>query len=147
MTPINVVVINQFRPGVPDCTAWLGEDQEIRITARSSRVDDTSMLCASYHPDVLLVSTHCLRDCNPGWLNDVHRQCAATRIILVDDALTDDALVDCLGTGVRGWVEASDVTLVGKAVRAVHLGEAWVPRKLARRLVDRLIERQRDRAG
>ena len=147
MTPINVVVIDQNRPGAPDCTAWLDEDQDIRIAARSSQVDDTGALCASHHPDVLLVSTHCLRDTNPGWLSDVHRQCATTRVILIDDALTDDALVDCLGTGARGWVEASDVPLVGKAVHAVHLGEAWVSRKLARRLVDRLIERERERAG
>ncbi len=147
MTPINIVVIDQSRPGVPDCTAWLDEDQEIRIAARSSQVDDTGALCASYHPDVLLVSTYCLRDSNPGWLSDVHRQSAATRIILIDDALTDDALVDCLGTGARGWVETSNAPMVGKAVHAVHSGEAWVPRKLARRLVDRLIEREHGKAG
>lgn len=147
MTPINVVVIDQDRPGASDCAAWLNEDQEIRIAARSSQVDDTGALCASHHPDVLLVSTHCLRDINPGWLSDVHRQCAATRVILIDDALSDDALVDCLGTGAHGWVEAGDAPLVGKAVHAVHKGEAWVSRKLARRLVDRLIERERDRAG
>lgn len=147
MTPINVVVIDQNRPGVPDCTAWLDDDQEIRVTARSAHVGDTGALCASYHPDVLLVSTHCLNDSNPGWLADVHRQYAATRIILIDDGLTDDALVDCLGTGARGWVEPGDAPLVGKAVHAVHQGEAWVSRKLARRLVDRLIERVRDRAG
>jgi DNA-binding NarL/FixJ family response regulator len=147
MPPINVVVIKQSRPGVPDCTAWLGEDQGIRIAARSSQVDDTGALCASYYPDVLLVSTYCVRDSNPGWLADVHRHCAATRIILTDDALTDDALIDCLGTGARGWVQACDAPLVGKAVHAVHLGEAWVSRKLARRLVDRLIERERGREG
>lgn len=147
MTPINIVVIDQNRPGVPDCTVWLDEDREIRIAARSSQVDDTGALCASYHPDVLLVSTYCLHDSNSEWLSDVHRQSAATRIILIDDALTDDALVDCLGTGARGWVESSDAPMVGKAVHAVHLGEAWVPRKLARRLVDRLIERERGRAG
>ncbi len=147
MTSINIVVIDQHRPGVPDSAAWLDDDQEIHIAARSSQVDDTGALCASYHPDVLLVSTHCLRDSNPAWLSDVRRQSAATRIILIDDALNDDALVDCLGTGVSGWVESSAAPLVGKAVHAVHLGEAWAPRKLARRLVDRLIERERDRAG
>lgn len=147
MTPINVVVIDQSRPGVPDCTALLGEDQGIHIAARSSQVDDTGTLCASYHPDVLLVSTYCLRNANTEWLSDVQHQCAATRVILVDDGLTDDALVDCLRTGVRGWVETSDAPLVGKAVHAVHMGEAWVSRKLARRLVDRLIDHERGRAG
>jgi DNA-binding NarL/FixJ family response regulator len=147
MNPINVVVIDQARPGVPDCTAWLDEDQEIRIAARSSQVDDTGALCASHHPDVLLVSTHCLPDSNPGWLSDVHRRYAETRIILIDDALSDDALIDCLGTGARGWVEANDAPLVVKAVHAVHHGEAWVPRRLARRLVDRLIERERGRTA
>ena len=147
MTPINIVVIDQNRSGVPDYTAWLGEDPAIRITARSSQVDDTYALCASYHPDVLLVSTHCLRDTNPGWLADMHRQYTATRIILIDDALTDEALIDCLVTGARGWVKVRDTPLVGKAVHAVHQGGAWVPRKLARRLVDRLIERERGRIG
>ncbi len=148
MNPINVVVIDTDRPGLPGSSTRLDEDQEIRIAARSSQLGDTGALCASYHPDVLLVSTHCLRDSDPEWLSDVHRQCAATRILLTDDALTDDALVDCLGTGAVGWVKAGDdASVVGKAVHAVHLGEAWVSRKLARRLVDRLIERERGRAG
>jgi DNA-binding NarL/FixJ family response regulator len=147
MTPINVVVIDHSRPGAPDCTAWLDDDHEIHIAARSSQVDDTGALCASYHPDVLLVSTRCLQDSNRGWLSDVQRHSAATRVILIDDALTDDALVDCLGTGAHGWVETNDAPLVGKAVHAVHLGEAWVSRKLARRLVDRLIERERGKTG
>lgn len=146
MTPISVVVIDQNHPGVPDCSAWLDDDQEICIAAHSSQVDATGALCAYYHPDVLLVSTHCLSDTNPGWLADVHRQCASTRIILIDDALTDDVLIDYLITGARGWIESSDTPLVGKAVHAVHLGDTWVPRRLARRLVDRLIERERGRA-
>lgn len=146
MTSINVVVIDQNNAGARDCSAWLYEDREICITARSSQIDDTGALCASYRPDVLLVSTRCLRDPQPGWLADVHRQSAGTRVILMDDALTDDALVECLSTGALGWVEADATPLVGKAVHAVHAGEAWVPRKLARRLIDRLIERERGRA-
>jgi DNA-binding NarL/FixJ family response regulator len=146
MNPINVVVIDQYRPGAPDSAIWLDDDQEIHVAARSSRLDDSGALCASHHPDVLLVSTRCLPDSSTEWLTEVHRQCATTRIILTDDALTDEALVDCLGTGARGWVEASDTALVGKAVHAVHLGDAWVSRKLARQLVDRLIERERSRA-
>ncbi len=147
MTPITVVVIDPNRPGVPGSATWLEEDQEIRVTARSSQLDESGDLCASHHPDILLVSTHCLRDSSPDWLSHVHRQCAATRIVLTDDALTDDALVDCLGTGAVGWVEPGHESMTGKAVHAVHLGEAWVSRKLARRLVDRLIERERGRAG
>lgn len=145
MSRINVVVIDQYHPGMADCTAWLSESPEIRITARSSRVDESGALCASYHPDVLLVSTFCLRDYNPGWCSDVRRESAATRVILVNDALTGDELIGCMSAGARGWVQACDTPLVVKAVQAVHLGETWVSRKLARLLVDRLIKCERSR--
>lgn len=147
MTPINLVVIDHNNPGVPGCAARLGDDRQLRIAARSSQVGDSGALCASYHPDVLLVSARCLADSGPGWLGDVQRQSAATRVLLIDDGLTEDELLDCLRTGVRGWIESDAAPMVGKAVHAVHRGEAWISRKLARRLVDRVIDHERGRAG
>ena len=142
--PLNIIVIDENRPGSPDCTALLSEDKSIRIAAWSSRAHDTDTLCATHQPDVLLLSVDCLREQNHEWLARVQQHSAATRILLIGDMLSDEALVDCLAVGARGCVLHGAAPLVSKAVHAVHQGEVWISRKMARRVIDRLIESDRN---
>lgn len=141
---LNVIIINENHPGSPDCTVLLSEDRDIKISAWSSRMDDSGSLCATHHPDVLLLSVDCLHEPNSEWFTLVQQNSTATRILLVGDTLPDETLVDYLAMGARGCVLQSTAPLVHKAVHAVHQGEVWISRKMARRVIDRLIECDRN---
>ncbi|BCG63107.1 MAG: hypothetical protein methR_P0798 [Methyloprofundus sp.] len=64
-----------------------------------------------------------------------------SKVILAGKNLPDSIIVDCLLSGLYGYVEMTDINqLFNKVVRLVGQGEAWV----SRRLVGLLIERFRD---
>lgn len=68
------------------------------------------------------------------------RRTPRTKVILLTTRQTSDALIlEALHRGARGYLDAAAApAFLAKAVRAVHAGEAWVPRRMGPKIHDRV---------
>lgn len=71
----------------------------------------------------------------------VRRQSPRARVILLTTRRTPEALIlEALTLGARGYLDRAALrTFLPKAVRAVDAGEAWVPRRMVSKILDRLV--------
>jgi len=102
------------------------------------------------NPRVLLVSLKQCTDADYAMLDSLRRECPEMGVILLtDEALPhDDLIMQALAKGARGYLnlEAGSVH-ISKAVHVIERGEAWVPRKMLKKVMDQiLIGYQQDRA-
>lgn len=67
----------------------------------------------------------------------------ATSIVVVGDDLQDEEVLGCLLAGAKGYQNSRQLPIyIGKAVKAIAAGEAWVSRRMTARLLD-AIRRQK----
>ncbi len=95
---------------------------------------------AGLHPRVLLLDgVLCLRE-GTKLIRTFRRQSPQTRILVVTRSALDP--LDLLAQGARGYLRPLDLAaFLAKAVRALHEGEAWVPRRMVSRVLERLARR------
>lgn len=99
------------------------------------------ILVARIRPAVLLL------DFGRSWrdslaaLPAIRIQSSRTRIILLTTRGTpESSILEAVKRGARGYLgEAAAGRFLARAVRAVHAGEAWVPRRLGAQIVRRLL--------
>lgn len=86
---------------------------------------------AGLDPDVLVLDSRLCPGYAPVLLHAVRRESPATRVLLLaSPGLTPD-LWAALAHGCRGYLDPRRAApLLGRAVRAVGTGEAWVPRRM-----------------
>jgi DNA-binding NarL/FixJ family response regulator len=60
-------------------------------------------------------------------------------MILLTRRSSEAPILEVLCLGARGYLKETDISaFLPKAVRQVEAGEAWVPRKMVAKIVDRL---------
>ena len=61
-------------------------------------------------------------------------------MILLTRRASEAAILEALSIGVRGYLKETDINaFLPQAVRQVEAGEAWLPRKMELKIVDRLV--------
>ena len=110
------------------------------IVGEARTVVEALELTASRQPCVLLLGSLQGRSTPPLALSLFRSRSPRTRIILfTPGSISDAAMLAAIESGARGWLDETVAPRVlGKAVRAVARGEAWVPRRLAPQILQRL---------
>tara|TARA_R110002049_G_scaffold194613_5_gene363506 strand:+ start:64 stop:489 length:426 start_codon:yes stop_codon:yes gene_type:complete len=132
---INVVI---FSP-VSDAVKHVIEVQsDMWLTdVQPSTLDDVITQVGYQHPDIFVItqdSEHINGDILCHFLSKHYP--AAQSLILTDEDPTFDMLRDS-GFKARGYIVKGQQAEIDKAVRAVHSGEAWLPRKLVAEMLNR----------
>ncbi|AFJ03421.1 hypothetical protein Q7C_2287 [Methylophaga frappieri] len=65
------------------------------------------------------------------------RQYPASQSLILTDTRPDFAMLARTGFSVRGYLTSDQHALLGKAIRALHSGEAWLPRRLVAEMLNR----------
>jgi len=128
---INVVLISNDKT----VQQRLAAQTDLQLTVlQASTVDETVRLAKQHSPDIIIseqkmenndIFCHFLSKTFP----------SAKNIILVEDFPTFTMLQNS-GFKVRGYLTPEQKHLIVKAVRVVHDGEAWLPRKLVAEMLD-----------
>jgi DNA-binding NarL/FixJ family response regulator len=115
----------------------LEDGARVRL-AGEARTGPEALAWSSRRPRILLLDgALCARE-GPALVRRFRRRSPWTRILVVTAAGLDP--LDALAHGARGYLAPEDLpTFLGRAVRAIHQGEAWVPRRMVARVRDRLI--------
>jgi DNA-binding NarL/FixJ family response regulator len=97
------------------------------------------MAAGGLKPRILLLNLNLLRGKGDNLLRALRRKSPRTKTILLTRRASAIPILEALSNGALGYLTEKAVnSFLPKAVRQVEAGEAWVPRKMAARIVDRL---------
>tara|TARA_R110001606_G_scaffold399310_1_gene584745 strand:- start:70645 stop:71070 length:426 start_codon:yes stop_codon:yes gene_type:complete len=132
---INVVI---FSPISDTVKRVLEYQTDIWLTdVQPSVLDDVVAQVGHQHPDIFIItqdSDHLNGDILCHFLSKHYP--TAQSLILIDEEPTFDMLRNS-GFKARGYIVNKQQIDIDKAVRAVHAGEAWLPRKLVAEMLNR----------
>ena len=99
------------------------------------------MAAGGLKPRILLLNLNLLRGKGDNLLRALRRKSPRTKTILLTRRASAIQILEALSNGALGYLTEKAVnSFLPKAVRQVEAGEAWVPRKMASMIVDRLIK-------
>jgi len=138
MADVTVVIAAESHQRV---RALLDGEAGIVVAGEARSLAHAFVLVARLRPAVLLL------DFGRSWrdalaaLRAIRSQSSRTRIILLTTRRTpESSILEAVRQGAGGYLgEAAVVGFLARAVRAVHAGEAWVPRRLGAQILRRLI--------
>jgi len=92
-------------------------------------------------PNILILNLNILRGKGDNLLRALRQKSPHTRTILLARRSSRTPILEALSQGALGYLREKAVDrFLPKAVRHVEAGEAWVPRKMAAMIVDRLVK-------
>ena len=132
---INIVIISHNAEAEMLLLANQTEMQVSHIVP--STIGQIVQQVADVEPDIIVVN-HGLDNVSADilchFLND---QCPDARSIMQIETQPSFEMLENSGFKVRGFLTADQAPLLAKAIRVVHDGEAWIPRKLVADMLNR----------
>ena len=141
MRPITVVVADTEPAGRALCESVLRPEEDILIVAHAGQHKAAVAAIVELRPRILLCSLRLAATAGYSLLATIRQKCPATLGVLwTDDTVEENQLIVALANGALGFLNRDDLRLqLPKAMRGVDGGEAWVPRKMLGRILDRLV--------
>jgi DNA-binding NarL/FixJ family response regulator len=136
---ITVVVAERQRTGREACHRLLDRERGIRVVGDVRSGLEAINAMGRHRPRILLLDLTLARTGGRPLIPALRQKSPHTRVILLTDGESPARTLEALSQGARGYLDRSllDVFLT-RAVRVVDAGEAWVPRKMVARIMDRL---------
>lgn len=132
---INVVIFSPISDAVKRV---LEEQSDIWLTdVQPSFLDDVVVQVGPQHPDIFII-TQDSEHLNGGILCHFlskHYPTAQSLILINEDPTFE--MLRSTGFKARGYIVKGQQIEIDKAVRAVHSGEAWLPRRLVAEMLNR----------
>jgi DNA-binding NarL/FixJ family response regulator len=117
---------------------------DVEMVAEAGSAEEALQLALAVRPDVLLVDIDLPGMDGVGLVRELAPRLPETRIVMLTVSSADHHLVDAMRYGACGYLTkdlAPEALL--RAVRSAHAGELAMPRRMAARLVRRLLETSR----
>jgi DNA-binding NarL/FixJ family response regulator len=114
---------------------------DVDLVAEAASAEEALVLALQVRPDVLLVDIDLPGMDGVALVRELAPRLPETRIVMLTVSSSDRHLVDAMRYGACGYLTkdvAPDALL--RSVRSAHAGELAMPRRLAARLIHRLVE-------
>ena len=139
MNSVTVIIANPDETHRARCRALLESAAEFEIVAEVQDVETTLSVVKTTPPQVLLLHHRMAGDDLPILVRSVLDRSPLTEILALTEGADEPRILDILAAGGRGYLADADLdTFLAKAVRKVHEGEAWVPRKMVAQILQRI---------
>jgi DNA-binding NarL/FixJ family response regulator len=139
MPPITVLVADQDQASRTRCLRLLRPEKDILVVGEVRSAIEAIQAGNSLRPRILLLALSLLRDNGGSLLAVLRKNSPKTSIVLLTDRASEARILEAISHGARGYLEQKVLPdFLTKAVRVVAEGEAWVPRAMVRRIIDRL---------
>ena len=137
--PISVVIAERQRSDREACLRLLEAEGGIRVVGEARSGLETISCTGRFRPRVLLLDLALTRTQGSPLIPALRQKSPHTKVILLTDGASETRTLEALAHGARGYLDkALLTTFLVRAVRVVDAGEAWVPRKMVARIMDRL---------
>ena len=139
MPAISVVLGDRKKSGRALSLNSLRPEKGIAVVGVARNGLEAIAATARLKPRVLLLNLNLFKGKKSNSLRALRQESPRTKIILLTRRPSQAAMLEALCQGVRGYLtEAAIISFLPKAVRRVDAGEAWVPRKMVSKIIDRL---------
>lgn len=119
--------------------ALLNNDPHIWLMNELSDSMDTLDAVKQLKPQVLVLHSGLTDEPLDRFVGLLQDKSPGTRILLLIDDQEDDLILRALAGGARGYIVEADIAFfMTKAVHAINLGEAWVPRRMVGNILDHI---------
>ena len=132
---INTVIVSHNAEAE---TLLLANQTEMKVShIVPSTIEKVVLQVAAVNPDIIIID-HGLDDINADILcHFLNQKCPDSRSIMLIDTQPSFEMLENSGFKVRGFLTVEQRPLLAKAIRVVHEGEAWLPRKLVADMLNR----------
>ncbi|WP_036252764.1 response regulator transcription factor [Methylobacter sp. BBA5.1] len=90
-------------------------------------------------PDIVVLNYTVREQDTAAFIALLTRASKRSKIVLIAENLTDEAVIECLMAGAKGYLQLSEVDkFINKLLQAVQAGEAWITRRMVAMLLDKL---------
>lgn len=138
MPPITVVIADREPASRAACLRLLQPEKGIRVVGEA-RDGPEVIAAAKRKPRLLLLDFRLARGNGVALLRALRQRSPRTKVILLTRRASEAQILDGLSHGARGYLDKEVLrTFLPKAVRVVDAGQAWVPRKMVAKILDRL---------
>jgi len=138
MPPITVVIADREKASRAACLRLLRPEKGIRVVGEA-RSGLEAIAVAKLRPRILLLDVHMAAGNGVALLRILRQKSPRTKVILLTHRASQARILDVLAHGARGYLDKKAFrTFLPKAVRLVDAGQAWVPRKMVAKILDRL---------
>lgn len=93
----------------------------------------------AFQPAVILLGYDVRKAATDVFIEYILAESSQSKIIVIGQQLNDEQILNCLLAGANGYMEYSALEkYLNKAVRVIASGEAWISRKMAAKLINKL---------
>lgn len=140
MQAISVVVADPEKERRAACLRLLEREKGIRVVAEASTTAET-LGSARFSPRILLLDSKLGLGRGAVLLPMFLRTSPTTKVIVLTGQSSAAALIDALSYGAQGYLTRRRLrAFLSKAVRKVADGEAWIPRKVLPKIIERVAQ-------
>jgi DNA-binding NarL/FixJ family response regulator len=138
-SPITVVVAERQRADRQACRRLLERERGIRVVGEVRSPLEAITTMGRLRPRILLLDLALARPEGRPLIPALRQKSPQTRVILLTGRGSAARTLEALSHGARGYLDRSVIdTFLARAVRVVDAGEAWIPRKMVARIMDKL---------
>ena len=139
MPRISVVVTERRKAWRAVCRELLAPEKGIKVVGEARSGLEAITAVERLKPSVLLLDAALSKGDAASLLPLIRRKSPRTRVLLLTEHAQESRTLDSLCRGARGYLEKPTLgTYLPRAVRVVASGQAWVPRRMVARIMDRL---------
>ena len=136
---ITVVIADRQKTSRSLSMNTLQSEKGIAVVGVARNGLEAMMAAGGIKPRILLLNSNLLRGKGDPLLRALRQKSPRTKMILLTRRASETAILEVLSIGVRGYLKEIDISaFLPQAVRQVEAGEAWLPRKMELKIVDRL---------
>ena len=136
---ITVAIADHKKSGRAACLQVLQLEKGIEVVGEARSGLEAMAVAAKFKPCILLFHMNLFNGKKTTLLRALRQKSPKTKVILIALRAPETQILDVLTHGARGYIQEKDIrTFLPKAVRLVDAGEAWVPRKMVAKIIDRL---------
>jgi DNA-binding NarL/FixJ family response regulator len=118
---------------------FLAQQNDIQVVGAATNGRQLLPRVEALQPHVLLLDLRLLEIDRLAILPNIRAKSPRTKILILADFCDEEFVTRALQHGIQGCVlNAAPPTELVKAIRAIHAGELWVPRRLLTRVVEEL---------
>ena len=139
MPPITVLVAEKQKADRTTCLKLLEPESGIRVVGEARSGLEVISSSGQLRPRIVLLDLTLARSGGSSLIPAIRQKSPQSKVILLTDRATEGRTLEALSYGARGYLDRSMVAkFLPRAVRVVDAGEAWVPRKMVAKIMDRL---------
>lgn len=139
MPAITVVIADGDKTSRTLSLDTLQPEKGIAVVGVARNGLEAIMAAGGLKPRILLLNSNLFKGKRENLLRTLRQTSPRTKMIVLTRRVSETPILEALSNGARGYLQEKAISsFLPKAVRQVEAGEAWVPRKMVAKIVDRL---------